>query len=177
MTLHHVLRTKFTSLRWFHNERAPVSATASRTIWQTAQPDRVQQYSYIFKAASWSLWVRQKVSDLQSLVCTVSLADFLFGNDSERLHCKKAQWLLHLHSGQQRGSSLLAHNVNLALIKASVGTSVDNRKSLFIEKHPVVGLRVDDPSCCGPAERHMVVVVEPHTSSPQFAEQSYIPLT
>lgn len=70
------------------------------------------------------------------------------------------------------GSSLLAHNVNLAPIKASVGTSVDNRKSSFIEKHPVVGLGVYDPSCCMPAERHVVAVVEPHISSFQFTEQS-----
>lgn len=100
----------------------------------------------------------------------------LFEKASEQLRHEIAQRLLHLHSGQQRGSSLLAHNVNLALIKASVGTLVDNRKSLFIEKHPVVGLRVDDPSCCRPAERHMVAMVEPRISSSQFAEQSYISL-
>lgn len=40
------------------------------------------------------------------------------------------------------------HNVNLAPIKASVGTSADNRKSLFSKKHPVVGPGLDDPSCC-----------------------------
>lgn len=111
-------------------------------------------------------------SDRKSLTCRV-----WSGVSSERRRCERAQWRLHLHSQQQRGSSLLAHNVNLARIKASVGTSVDNRKSLFIEKHPVVGLGVDDPSCCGPAERHILVVVEPHTSSPPIAEQSHIPLT
>lgn len=121
-------------------------------------------------------------SDRKSPTCRVRSAQWAsptvcLETAASGLAVKKAQWLLHLRSGQRRGSSLLAHNVNLALIKASVGTSVDNRKSLFIEKHPVVGLRVDDPSCCGPAERHMVVVVEPHTSSPPSAEQSYIPLT
>lgn len=80
--------------------------------------------------------------------------------------------LLHLHSEPPRGSSLLVHKVNLAPIKASVGTSVDNRKSLFIKKHPVVGLRVYDPFSCTEAERHIAATAEPHTSRCQYAEQS-----
>lgn len=58
------------------------------------------------------------------------------------------------HMKKQRGSSLLTRNVNLASIKASVGTSVDNRKSLFIKKHPVVG-----PGVCG-----AFCGMEPHIS-------------
>lgn len=59
---------------------------------------------------------------------------------------------------QQKGSSLLAQNVNLAPIKAFIGTSVDNRKSLFTKKHPVVGLRVYDPSCWMAVQRHIGTV-------------------
>lgn len=74
--------------------------------------------------------------------------------------------------GPNRGSLLLAHNVNLAPIKASVGTSLDNRKSLFNRKHPVVGPGVDDPCCCTVAERHMVAVTEPRILSSDFVRQS-----
>ena len=49
---------------------------------------------------------------------------------------------------------------------------MDNRKSLFIEKHPVVGLGVYDPSCCTAAEGHVVAMVEPHISGSPFTEQS-----
>lgn len=96
----------------------------------------------------------------------------LFEEAHEQLRHEKTPSLLHLHSEQQRGSSLLVHNVNVAPIKASVGTSVDNRKSLFIEKHPVVGLGVYDPTSCSAAERHIGAVVEPHISRSQYTEQS-----
>lgn len=79
----------------------------------------------------------------------------LFSVTHEQLRHEKAPSLLQFHSEPQKGSSLLVHNVNLAPIKASVGTSVDNRKSLFIKKHPVVGPGVYDPSCRAEAQRHI----------------------
>lgn len=128
-------------------------------ICQRVQPPAVKSHMLIanhglfrhFKTTSWSFRFRYRPTDSGRSVCRMTPAEaawLCFEKPTSSSDMKKL-WLLHLHSEQQRGSSLLVHNVNLAPIKASVGTSVDNRKSLLIEKHPVVGLRVCDPSCTG----------------------------